>query len=158
MRDESKINRRQFMSIFTGVIASVIGIGMAIPSIAYIVGLSLRKKEENWVKVGIMNKVVLGTPTLFKAKIKRQDGWIESDEEISTYILSEDGRAFTALSSICTHLGCRVRWNDDNEQFLCPCHVGIFDKQGNVVAGPPPRPLDRYQTMIDGEEIFILVA
>jgi len=136
----------------------VIGVGLAIPAIAYVIGPSLRKKEENWTRVGSTMKVALGTPTLFKAKIKRQDGWIASDEEISTYLLTDDGQSFIALSSICTHLGCRVRWNDESEQFLCPCHVGIFDRQGNVVAGPPPRALDRYQTMIEGEEIFILVA
>ena len=158
MRNESKINRRQFMSIFTGIVASVIGVGMAIPALAYIIGPSFRRKEENWIKVGSTTKVVLGTPTLFKAKITRQDGWIASDEEISTYLLTDDGQTFIALSSICTHLGCRIRWNDEREQFHCPCHVGIFDRQGNVVSGPPPRPLDRYRTMINGEEIFILVA
>jgi Rieske Fe-S protein len=131
---------------------------MAIPAIAYIIGPSLSKTKENWIRLGSIDKVEPGTPTLFKAKIKRQSGWITSDEEISAYVFTEDGRTYVAMSNICTHLGCRVRWVADQEQFFCPCHVGIFDKEGNVVAGPPPRPLDRYQVQVIGDDIEILAG
>jgi menaquinol-cytochrome c reductase iron-sulfur subunit len=152
------MDRRKFMTFTTTAIGALISAGMAIPAIAYIIGPALKKTEENWLRLGSTNKVELGTPTLFKAKVQRQSGWITSDEQISVYVLTEDGRTFIALSNICTHLGCRVRWIADEEQFYCPCHVGIFDKEGNVVAGPPPRPLDRYQVMVDEEEIQILLG
>ena len=88
-------------------------------------------------------RVELGTPTLFKIKFERQTGWIVDQREISLYVLTDDGRDFVAMSNICTHLACRVRWIADREQFFCPCHNGVFDKEGNVVSGPAPRPLDR---------------
>jgi menaquinol-cytochrome c reductase iron-sulfur subunit len=138
------MDRRKFMTFTTTAIGALISAGMAIPAIAYIIGPALKKTEENWLRLGSTNKVELGTPTLFKAKVQRQSGWITSDEQISVYVLTEDGRTFIALSNICTHLGCRVRW--------------IADKEGNVVAGPPPRPLDRYQVMVDEEEIQILLG
>jgi len=47
-----------------------------------------------------------------------------------------------ALSATCSHLGCRVRWDAPRKQFLCPCHGGTYDRDGKVVAGPPPRGLD----------------
>ncbi len=60
-----------------------------------------------------------------------------------------------ALSTSCTHLGCKVFWQKDKNRFFCPCHDGVFDPQGNVVSGPPPRPLDSYQVEITGENVFI---
>jgi Rieske Fe-S protein len=144
------------MKLVTTAIGALIGAGMAIPAIAYLVGPSLRTAEENWIRLGSINKVEIGTPTLFKVKVERKSGWITTNEEISAFVLSEDGRNFIAMSNICTHLGCRVRWIRDEEQFFCPCHVGIFDKAGNVVSGPAPRPLDRYQVQVINEELQIL--
>jgi menaquinol-cytochrome c reductase iron-sulfur subunit len=155
---KEKMSRRTFMRLITSAIGVLISAGMAIPAIAYIIGPSLSKTKENWIRLGSIDKVEPGTPTLFKAKIKRQSGWITSDEEISAYVFTEDGRTYVAMSNICTHLGCRVRWVADQEQFFCPCHVGIFDKEGNVVAGPPPRPLDRYQVQVIGDDIEILAG
>ena len=71
-------------------------------------------------------------------------------------MLTDNGRDFLAMSNICTHLGCRVRWIADQEQFFCPCHNGVFDKDGTVVSGPPPRPLDRYEVKVEGETVYIL--
>jgi menaquinol-cytochrome c reductase iron-sulfur subunit len=155
---KEKMSRRTFMRLITSAIGVLISAGMAIPAIAYIIGPSLSKTKENWIRLGSIDKVEPGTPTLFKAKIKRQSGWITSDEEISAYVFTEDGRTYVAMSNICTHLGCRVRWVADQEQFFCPCHVGIFDKEGNVVAGPPPRPLDRYQVQVIEDDIEILAG
>jgi cytochrome b6-f complex iron-sulfur subunit len=60
-----------------------------------------------------------------------------------------------ALSTVCTHLGCTVYWQKDKKEFYCPCHQGRFDKDGNVIAGPPPKPLESYHTEIEGDNIFI---
>ena len=74
------------------------------------------------------------------------------------YVYSEDGRNFTAMSNVCTHLGCRVRWIAESQQFFCPCHNGIYDKQGNVLSGPPPRPLDRYELNIKDNDLYVKVG
>lgn len=60
-----------------------------------------------------------------------------------------------AMSTSCTHLGCTVYWQKDNQEFYCPCHQGRFDKDGNVIAGPPPASLETYHTEIDEDNIFI---
>lgn len=46
-----------------------------------------------------------------------------------------------ALSAVCTHLGCIVQWEKEQQDFLCPCHAGRFTPEGNVISGPPPQPL-----------------
>jgi Rieske Fe-S protein len=135
----------------------LIGVALGIPAIAYIVGPALAREEtKNWITLGSTNKVELGTPTLFKTKIQRETGWIVNEEELTVYVLTENGRDFAAMSNICTHLGCRVRWIDDRGEFFCPCHNAVFDKDGNVVSGPPPRPLDRFETKVEDGQLFIL--
>ena len=63
-----------------------------------------------------------------------------------------------AFSRRCTDLGCLVSWNKEREQFVCPCHQGTFDKHGVNIAGPPPRPLDRFQIIKRGEQLYVNIA
>lgn len=157
MSEEKGLSRRDLLSIGTLAIGGIISIALGIPAVAYIIGPARRRvQEENWIQLGPVSKVEIGTPTLFKARVERQVGWIINEEEISVYILTEDGRNYVALSNICTHLGCRVRWISDQGQFFCPCHNAIFNKQGEVVTGPPPRPLDQYVVKVEEEQIYVL--
>ena len=64
-------------------------------------------------------------------------------------------REVKAMSTKCTHLGCTVYWEEDKKEFYCPCHAGRFDKDGNVIAGPPPAPLQTYHTELQDDNIFI---
>ncbi len=159
MEEKDQLGRRNFLAIAIGAIGAVIGVVIAIPAVAYVVGPALKRKtSENWVRLGPTSKVELGTPTLFKTVIERQTGWIMTEEELSIYILTEDGRDYIALSNVCTHLGCRVRWITDQGQYFCPCHNAAFDKIGLVVSGPPPRPLDRYETKVEDDQLYILLG
>jgi Rieske Fe-S protein len=54
-----------------------------------------------------------------------------------------------ALSNRCMHLGCPVRWTPAAERFICPCHGGVYNLRGQVVGGPPVRPLDRFYTRLN---------
>ena len=65
------------------------------------------------------------------------------------------GAELRALSTVCPHLGCRVRWEAQNARFACPCHDAAFDREGNVVSGPPPRPLDRYDVELVADSIYL---
>jgi Rieske Fe-S protein len=157
MDQEKRLDRRTFLGIGTAAIAAVISAGMAVPAIAYIVGPALKKNEaQEWIQLGSASKVELGVPTLFKAKVERQAGWIVDERVLSIYVLTDNGRDFIALSNICTHLGCRVRWIDDDQQFFCPCHNAAFAKDGRVVSGPPPRPLDQYEIKVEDDQLFVL--
>ncbi len=68
--------------------------------------------------------------------VKRPDGWI-------------------ALSPVCTHLGCVVKWNRTKKEFICPCHGGRYSMDGEVIGGPPPLPLMKLSLKIEGERVFV---
>jgi Rieske Fe-S protein len=61
----------------------------------------------------------------------------------------------TALDSTCTHLGCRVSWDAETEDLKCPCHGGVYDSTGAVKAGPPPAPLLRLMTRVEGDKVLV---
>jgi len=154
---KKEVSRKDFLSTAIFAIGGVIGFSIGIPAIAYILGPALKKNvAENWIPLGSPTKVEIGTPTLFKTRIEQKAGWITEEQELTFYVLTENGRDFTALSNVCTHLGCRVRWVEDKAQFFCPCHNAVFDKEGNVVAGPPPRPLDAFEVKLEDDQLFVL--
>lgn len=157
MNAKKQLDRRGFMGLLTWAIGGLISAAMGVPALAYIIGPALKTEQsQDWIHLGSTSKVELNLPTLFKVKVQRQTGWIVNEEELTVYVLTQNGRDFVAMSNICTHLGCRVRWILEQEQFFCPCHNGIFDKDGNVVDGPPPRPLDRYEVKVENDQLFIL--
>lgn len=60
-----------------------------------------------------------------------------------------------ARSLWCTHTGCEVKWNGESREYFCPCHDGIFDADGRVLAGPPPRPLVGYPIRVTETEVLL---
>lgn len=79
---------------------------------------------------------------------RHADGWYLTRKQVVVFI-DREGSGYRALSAVCQHLGCRVHWDDGKQQFLCPCHGGVYDREGRVVAGPPPRPLDRIPVRVN---------
>jgi len=157
MRDKSEPSpsRRDFMRAAILGIGGVIGAAIGLPAVAYVIGPALKQSASEWIRFGSVSKVESNTPTLFKATVETQTGWINTQEEVSGYVLTENGQDFSVLSNICTHLGCRVRWIAEDGQFHCPCHNGVFAKDGTVVAGPPPRPLDRFESKVEEGVLYV---
>ena len=153
--EDKQLGRRNFMKMAIAGIGGLIGAAFGLPAIPYIMGPALQKESDNWIQLGSISKVELDIPTLFKKTIETQTGWINTEEEISVYILTSNGQDYVVMSNVCTHLGCRVRWIPEKDGFFCPCHNGVFSKDGNVVAGPPPRPLDRFESKVEDGVIFI---
>jgi Rieske Fe-S protein len=62
-----------------------------------------------------------------------------------------------AFSQKCTHLGCVVYFEAEEDRWHCPCHEGNFDtRTGAVLSGPPPRPLGRIDVEVRGDEVWAL--
>ena len=147
--------RRDFMRAAVVGIGGLIGAAIGLPAVAYVIGPALKRTSDLWIRLGAISKVEPGSPTLFKTTVETETGWINTEEEISAYVLTQNGQDFDVMSNICTHLGCRVRWIADDDRFYCPCHNGVFAKDGSVVSGPPPRPLDRFENKVEDGILYI---
>ena len=71
--------------------------------------------------------------------------------------LLDAGGELRAFSAVCTHLGCLVRWEEGMEHLYCACHGGMFDREGQVIGGPPPRPLPRYPVEVRHGQVFVKI-
>lgn len=60
-----------------------------------------------------------------------------------------------AFSAVCTHLNCTVQYQDTTHLIWCACHNGMYDLNGRVVSGPPPKPLEEYAVKLRGDEVII---
>jgi menaquinol-cytochrome c reductase iron-sulfur subunit len=156
MSKKEKISRKDFLSIASVAIGGVIGAAIGIPAVSYVLSPALKDEEAiDLIPLGSASKVEIGLPTLFKAKIQHKAGWIDNEQEVSFYVYTENNRDYIAISNVCTHLGCRVRWVEDDETFACPCHNASFSKEGEVISGPPPRALDRFQVVVENGQLFV---
>jgi len=80
---------------------------------------------------------------------------VTTDRANKLLMVREADGGFLALSLTCPHLGCLVSWDETKNQFICPCHASAFDKVGNLINSPAPRPLDYFPIMIEAGKIKI---
>jgi cytochrome b6-f complex iron-sulfur subunit len=73
------------------------------------------------------------------------------------FVLRASENEVTALSAVCTHLRCVLRWDEKNHVLQCPCHAGSFDRTGAVLSGPPNRALPQYSAEVRADEIIVHV-
>ena len=74
---------------------------------------------------------------------------------VPAIVLNRPGKGLIAVSRVCTHLGCLVHYDAENRRLICPCHAGVYDLEGNIVSGPPPKPLPKLPLRVEGETIVI---
>ena len=65
------------------------------------------------------------------------------------------GQPYVVLSNRCMHVGCPVRYVQASQRFICPCHGGVYSFDGTVSGGPPVRPLDRFESQVQGGRVMI---
>jgi len=70
-------------------------------------------------------------------------------------IINRRDKGYIAFSRVCTHLGCLVKYDQERRLLICPCHAGTFDLEGNVISGPPPKPLEKFPVSVMGDNIVI---
>jgi cytochrome b6-f complex iron-sulfur subunit len=86
---------------------------------------------------------------------------LEGDRRVVVVVLgnpvevSRSGDSVVARSLLCTHTGCVVKWRADRNEYLCPCHEGRYDAEGNVISGSPPKPLPKLPVRIAGGNALI---
>ncbi len=95
----------------------------------------------NFMSVGKVDEILLNSVTSFRRG--------------HFYLTRRDDGGFLAISLKCSHLGCAVRWDTDENKFICPCHSSSFDINGNVISSPAPRALDIYPVVIENKIVKV---
>jgi Rieske Fe-S protein len=112
---------------------------------------------ERWLPGARLSDLSPGQPTPVMLRVARQDGYAQVVDRRTVFLIRTSDTQVTALDSTCTHLGCRVSWDGDAQELICPCHGGRYDRTGAVKSGPPPAPLATIETRIDGGDVMVRV-
>lgn len=132
-------SRRTFLQIiplgvFAAVFASIGGAAFRFlrPRIA--------AASETWLNVANVSELSGPTPLARKIAAEQITGWAVTTEEHNVFVLP--AKNHQVLSAICPHEGCEVMWEQQRNQFSCPCHESYFAADGSQISGPSPRGLD----------------
>lgn len=147
--------RRSFLEILTALIGGVLSLAAGIPLIGFAISPAFKKPESKWVDLGLADRLKQSRFKKVDYTFTAKDGWVKATKKRSVYLTDEGNGEWTVFSRTCSHLGCLVRWDDSEESFLCPCHGAIFDKNGTVIAGPPPEPLQKLQTKVEAGILYV---
>jgi succinate dehydrogenase / fumarate reductase iron-sulfur subunit len=147
-------DRRVFL---LGLVGSATAAALAVVGGGVVVGPALSKPEKQWVPVTSLDNVRAGDVTTVLVKYERKSG-LYTQQVSAPVLVSRAGGQIVCFNASCPHLGCIVRWDGVSGQFRCACHGGNFDRDGSVLAGPPPRPLDRYAFKVESGHLLVEVG
>jgi Rieske Fe-S protein len=161
----NEFSRRDFIKVTTGIVGGLIGAVIGLPAIYYLIDPALRSGgKEAWIPIGKFKDMEIGKPYPFSFTRVNVNGWERTSSSFGGYAIrkTDDPQDMIILNSRCTHLACTVNWKEEAQAYICPCHDAKFSIEGQVLDGPPPRPLDRftdYRLTEDGViEIFFKEA
>lgn len=155
--DEKKnaLNRRSFLSRLTVGIGAAIGGFLSLPLITAMLDPVTRKERNVWRNVGKLHEFKKGETRMVTFKNATVYDWSTKLQNTAAYVRRQEDGKLLAFAVNCAHLGCPVRWDKQSQLFLCPCHGGVFYKDGSRAAGPPPRGMYHYKIRLKGDDVQI---
>jgi menaquinol-cytochrome c reductase iron-sulfur subunit len=147
------ISRRRFLEKLSIALAGFCAAVVGIPLVGFIIAPLFRKPPENWLTVGKVNDFQIGKTVSVTVIDSSPLPWAGVTAKSAVWLRRENENGFIAFSANCTHLGCPVRWMEGADLFMCPCHGGVYYRDGQVAAGPPPRPLFRYDVRVENGDV-----
>ena len=147
------MKRRDFQAYVIFGLNAVIGAALALPAAAYLLLGNKRKSETGWSDAGSVSSLT-EQPRQVLIQRKRVDAWKTTLDEATAWVFKHEGEV-AAISPSCPHLGCGVSYRAERDGFFCPCHDSAFTIEGEVITGPSPRALDRFETRIEGDRLWL---
>ncbi|KUP06563.1 menaquinol-cytochrome C reductase [Bacillus coahuilensis p1.1.43] len=157
---KQRVSRRQFLNYTLTGVGGFMAAGMLMPMVRFAVDPVLKSAGESDFKP-TSQKVdeLTAEPVRVDFKYEQKDAWYTSEVTQTAWVYKDEKGEVIALSPICKHLGCTVNWNNEDHpnQFFCPCHLGLYEKNGANVPGTPPLgPLDVYPTEVSEDGYLLL--
>lgn len=136
--------RRTFLRWLTGGFLSLWGLGAAAVGLSFLRSpYTAGRSDAGLVHCGSFSSLSVGS-----ARFVRHG-------KNPLFVVRVSATEVIALSAICTHMHCILQWNDARKNILCPCHDGVFDRNGNVLSGPPSHPLPRFRAEVRADDIIV---
>jgi menaquinol-cytochrome c reductase iron-sulfur subunit len=133
-------------------LTGALGLGALAPVVGVLLWPLRRVTGFKWRTLGKVDEFPEGKVVHVTFEAPRplpQSGYVAQN---AAYLRREPDGGFVAFSIYCTHTGCPVNWQEHAQLFFCPCHAGVFDRNGQVAAGPPVVPLRRHRVrVVEGE-------
>ena len=137
------------VSIALGALGAAI---VGIPIVGFLLAPFFEQQSQVWRPVGTVDSFRPGMTVKVDFADSSPLPWAGVVARTAAWLRREPDGAFVAFAVNCTHLGCPVQWLPDAALFMCPCHGGVYYKDGAVAAGPPPKPLPQYPVRVrDGQ-------
>jgi cytochrome b6-f complex iron-sulfur subunit len=136
--------RRGFLTWLSRAFLGLWGLGAAGVIAAYLKAPEREDRlAERTVRVGMLDDLRIGEARIVRHGIT------------PFYVVRVDASRAVAVSAVCTHVRCILEYDRERRGLKCPCHDGRFDLSGNVVSGPPPKPLTVYEATVRAGEVFV---
>src|SRR6201993_4690584 len=145
------VSRRSFLTVLLGFGSAVMGAALSVPLIRFALHpLVATTTKIGWSDVGKLDEFTsLSAPVKKIIKVEQRDAWRKIVSEKPVYVMPPKDGAVRVLSPICPHLGCSIPWNEEKQEFICPCHVAVFSRDGTKISGPAPRPMDDLDSKVE---------
>lgn len=155
LANEALVRRRAFLSRLSIALSGVFAAIVALPVFGFLLSPLLTKSPNVWRAVGAVDRFMIGQTVEVTFADPSPLPWAGAAGLTAAWLRRDGDRAFVAFAVNCTHLGCPVKWLADADLFMCPCHGGVYYKDGKVAAGPPPRPLPQYAVRVRNGQVEI---
>jgi len=149
--------RRKTLALIVNSAVAVIGGAFSALVGVFAVRPARGAAAERWVRAGTLGDLTPNVPVPRVLSVPRADGWYRERARETVFLVWDGAKEVKVFSATCTHLGCQVLWDGDAKKFRCPCHGGVYDVSGQVLEGPPPKPLSTIDARVEGAEESVLV-
>jgi menaquinol-cytochrome c reductase iron-sulfur subunit len=151
--------RRRALGAFVAAAMGALGTALAAVAGAFVIPRGARATSGVWRRAAALTDLTAGVPFPATVLVPVDDGWRRARVPQTIFLVWDGKDSIRALSSACTHLGCRVAFDAEARRFACPCHGGFYDVNGQVTGGPPPSPLATLEAwaVVERDEVMVRV-
>jgi menaquinol-cytochrome c reductase iron-sulfur subunit len=150
--------RRRFLTRLSIALSSFVAAALGVPVVGFLLSPLVRKAPRVWRQVGPVNRFKVGETVSVAFEDASPLPWAGVTANSAAWLRRDGADRFTAFTVHCTHLGCPVRWLGEAQLFLCPCHGGVYNADGSVAAGPPPKSLPQYPVRVRDGQVEVLTS
>jgi len=148
------LDRGRFLSGVTVGLGGLMSAVIAAPALGFVLAPAFETEPHYDIDLGPTSLYPADKSNPFHVvTFTRSPKEVGDVERRVVFIRNDGGDKFTAIANTCMHLGCPVR--NFGTTFGCPCHGGQYDAEGRRTAGPPVRPLNRYETRVGGGRLYL---